>query len=134
MAEQQPMAFEGARKTAEAYAKDPTKVAELLEEAQKKAKREEKRLGEIWEHLQALVRLVAAWVHGRYTVIPWKTIVLAIASIVYFVNPFDLILDFIPAVGYLDDITVIGFVMNSIRKDIDRFLNWERSADPREPR
>ena len=133
MAEEQPIAFEGARKTAEVYAKNPAKVAELLDEAQEKARQEEDRLRDIWEHLHALLRLVAAWLDGRYTVIPWKTIVLAIASIIYFVNPFDLILDFLPGVGYLDDIAVIGFVMNSIRKDIARFLDWESSTGPSEP-
>lgn len=56
-----------------------------------------------------------------------QTILWAIAAIIYFVNPFDVIPDFIPVVGYVDDSTVIAFVINSIRKDLDDFLKWERS-------
>jgi uncharacterized membrane protein YkvA (DUF1232 family) len=40
----------------------------------------------------------------------------------------DLVPDFIPGLGYLDDVTVIGFVMNSIRKDVDRFKFWETES------
>jgi uncharacterized membrane protein YkvA (DUF1232 family) len=130
MADQEPIAFGGARKKAEAYASDPTKVVALLHAAQEKASREEKRLEGIWSSLQALFRLLAAWARGRYTVIPWKTVVLAIAGVIYFVNPFDLAFDYLPLIGYLDDITVVGFVMNSVRKDIDRFLDWERTNVP----
>ena len=53
---------------------------------------------------------------------------LAIAAILYFVNPFDVIPDFIPGFGYLDDATVIGFVIASIGSDIRKFRRWERSS------
>lgn len=73
----------------------------------------------------ALFRLIRAWVKGEYQV-PWRTIVLAIAAIIYLVNPFDAIPDFIPVFGYVDDAAVIAFVINSIRGDLDEFLEWER--------
>ena len=51
---------------------------------------------------------------------------LSIAAILYFVNPLDVIPDLLPAFGFLDDAGVLAFVLQSIRKDIDRFLDWER--------
>ncbi len=127
MAEKGPNTLEGDRKRAEALANDPVKVAALLTKAQEKAQRDEKRLGAVWGHLQALFRLLTAWRRKQYTVTPWKTIAWSVFALIYFVDPIDLIPDFIPVIGYLDDITVIGFVMNSVRKDIDRFLEWERA-------
>jgi uncharacterized membrane protein YkvA (DUF1232 family) len=59
--------------------------------------------------------------------VPWQTIVLAIAAVVYFVNPFDLIPDLIPVIGYLDDATIVGFVIASIGGDIANFRDWEQS-------
>ena len=73
------------------------------------------------------VRLARAWVSGDYPETPWKTIVLVIAAIIYFVNPLDLIPDVLLAFGYLDDATVIAWVLRSIKRDMDRFLDWEKT-------
>jgi uncharacterized membrane protein YkvA (DUF1232 family) len=48
-----------------------------------------------------------------------------IGAIVYFVNPFDAIPDFIPVIGYLDDAAVIGWVMKTLKDEIERFRAWE---------
>jgi uncharacterized membrane protein YkvA (DUF1232 family) len=126
LAGDQPILFESARKQAEEYATNPKKVSDLLDAAQRKAERHRDRMAEAMEGLQSLCRLINAWARGRYTFVPWRTIVLSIAAIIYFVNPFDLIPDFIPIVGFLDDAGVLAFVIQSVRKDIDRFLDWER--------
>ena len=127
MAENQPIMFESSRQRAEEYAKNPQKVSELLAHAQAKAERNRGRMEEALEGFQSLCRLVSAWRQGRYTVVPWRTIVLSMAALIYFVNPFDLVPDMLPVVGFLDDAGVLAFVLQSIRKDIDRFLEWERS-------
>ena len=61
-------------------------------------------------YLTALIRLTRAYFSKQYIDVPWQTIVLAIAALIYFVSPIDLIPDFIPVVGYLDDVAVISFV------------------------
>lgn len=127
MAEDQPIMFERARKQAEEYVGNPKKISDLLDEAQRKAEKNRDRISEALDGLQSLSRLIKAWMHGRYTTVPWRTIVLSIAAILYFVNPLDFIPDLFPAVGFLDDAGVMAFVLQSIRKDIDRFLDWERA-------
>ena len=107
-------AFDASHKQAEGYSAD----------------RDRSRLGEIWETLEALIRLLKAWVRGRYSVVPWRTIVFATAGVLYFVDPLDLIPDPIPVIGYLDDATVLAFVLRFIRKDVERFLAWERANLP----
>jgi len=74
--------------------------------------------------------LLKAWRRGAYPVVPWRTIILGVAALIYFVDPFDLVPDFIPVVGYLDDATVIAFVIESIRRDLDKFLAWENPTTP----
>lgn len=128
MAENQPIMFEGARKRAEEYAASPQKVSDLLAQAQLKAERNRGRIAETLDGFQSLCRMINAWRHGRYTVVPWRTIVLSLAALIYFVNPFDLVPDMIPVIGFLDDAGVLAFVLQSIRKDIDRFLEWERTG------
>lgn len=121
------MLFERARRRAEEYASNPKKVSSLLEDAQRKAERNRDRMSKALEGLQSLCRLINSWLRGKYTVVPWRTIVLSIGAIIYFVNPLDLIPDLLPVVGFLDDAGVLAFVLQSIRKDIDRFLDWEKT-------
>jgi uncharacterized membrane protein YkvA (DUF1232 family) len=108
--------FKKARSKAEEYARDPEKAKKLVDEALKKA-REKRRgpLGEVWQYLTAIIRLVRAYIRHEYTDVPWETLVLSIAAIIYFVSPIDLIPDFIPVAGYVDDAAVIAFVVVSIK-------------------
>ena len=54
---------------------------------------------------------------------------LAIAgALAYVVLPIDVIPDFIPGVGFLDDVFVIGMVMKSISDEIERYKVSIKSA------
>jgi uncharacterized membrane protein YkvA (DUF1232 family) len=99
-----------------------------LDEALKKAKAKEEKKGplaEVWSNLNALFRLLQAYIHRDYTRIPWGSIVLVVVAIIYFVSPFDLIPDWIPVVGFIDDAAVIAFVLKQINTDLNQFLQWE---------
>jgi len=120
---------EWARARAEAYARDPDKARRLLDRALRKAKHERGRLGEARDSLMTLTRLVRAWASGTYPAIPWQTLVLTIGAILYFVIPLDLVPDWIAGLGYIDDASVIAFVLNAIRHELDAFLAWENTAD-----
>jgi uncharacterized membrane protein YkvA (DUF1232 family) len=127
MNKKQPAGFDSAKRKAESLANDKSKVSSLLTEAISKADKNKGPLKKVWDDLTTLFRLIRAWVSGKYRDVPWQTIVLAIAAVVYFVNPFDLIPDFIPVIGYLDDATVVGFVIASIGSNIANFRDWEQS-------
>jgi uncharacterized membrane protein YkvA (DUF1232 family) len=60
-----------------------------------------------------------------YTNIPWKTIALIVAAVLYFINPFDLIPDFIPFLGYTDDAVAFAVVFNSAQKDLFEYCKWK---------
>jgi uncharacterized membrane protein YkvA (DUF1232 family) len=62
---------------------------------------------------------------ASYREVPWETVALAIVAVAYFVMPFDLIPDFIPVAGLIDDAAVIVLVLASIDADLDRFAEWE---------
>jgi uncharacterized membrane protein YkvA (DUF1232 family) len=70
---------------------------------------------------------VRAWFAKEYREVPWQTIAIALGAIIYFVNPFDAIPDFIPGIGYLDDALVIGVTVKSIKTALDAFRIWEKS-------
>ncbi len=119
--------FNSAKHKAEEFAKDKEKAGYLLEEAAAKADRNRTVLEDVWKDLQTLFRLLSAWKNGDYDILPLQSIIFALASVVYFVNPFDIIPDFLPLGGYLDDATVLSFVLKSIKSDINQFLEWEKT-------
>ena len=125
MPEKQPFGFQSAVRKAEAIANDLSRLATLLGNAASKVEKHTPVLNRIRDDLQTLFRLVQCWKSGKYRDLPWRTIVMAIAAIVYFVNPFDLVPDILPIIGYMDDATVVGFVLSSISADIRRFRDWE---------
>lgn len=101
------------------------RIEPLLDIAVEKAQKNKAQMEELWADFKTLTRMIRSWVNGGYTDVPWKSIVLAIAAIIYVVNPLDLVPDFLGALGFLDDITVIGFVLKSLREDVKNYLKWE---------
>ncbi len=59
-----------------------------------------------------------------------KQVYLAIAgALAYVILPVDVIPDFIPGVGFIDDVFVIGFVMQSIADEIARFKKYKKAKE-----
>ena len=74
----------------------------------------------------AFLRMLKACARGSYR-IPYHSLLKIIAGIAYIFFFIDIIPDFIPIAGWLDDIAAGGWVLHSIKKDIEQFRNWEKS-------
>ena len=51
--------------------------------------------------------VVALYVAGRDPRTPWHAKAVALAVVAYAISPIDLIPDFIPALGFLDDLIIV---------------------------
>jgi len=51
--------------------------------------------------------VVAVWIAARDPRVPWYAKLLAGAVAAYALSPIDLIPDFIPVLGYLDDVIIV---------------------------
>ena len=119
-------AFNRTDESAEAIAKDGKAARELIEKAYKKANINRRVLGDVQEDFFALLRMLRAVFQGAYKGVPWKSVVSGVGAILYFLNPLDVIPDFIAGVGFIDDLSVFGFVLTMIRVDLDAFRLWEK--------
>ncbi|HLT75411.1 MAG TPA: DUF1232 domain-containing protein [Ohtaekwangia sp.] len=79
------------------------------------------------EKFETIVRMFRAYVSGRYTAIPWKSILLITATIIYIVNPFDLIPDMLLGIGFTDDFGLLLMAYNSLHEELEKFITWEKS-------
>jgi uncharacterized membrane protein YkvA (DUF1232 family) len=125
-------AVERAKTRAESYINDPEKSKHLLDEALKKAQSKEKSSGPIndfWRDLKTLFRLLKAYSRKEYTRVAWGSIILATVAVIYFVSPIDLMPDWFPVVGFVDDAAVVVFVIAQIKSDLAKFLVWEQEKN-----
>lgn len=114
---------------AKEYMDDKEKAEGLLKDAITKADVKKGKLGEAWEKLQLLFEVFRAWIKGEYKEIPKGSIIMIIATIIYFVSPVDLVPDFIVGLGLIDDAAVIGFAIKQISKDLEKFKVWKNSKN-----
>ena len=64
-------------------------------------------------------------VTGRYKEIPWRTIAALTGALIYALSPIDLLLDFIPGIGFFDDALVIGLAIKLAQPDLEKYREWK---------
>jgi uncharacterized membrane protein YkvA (DUF1232 family) len=108
------------------YLDNPDKLNALINNAKNKAEsKNQGPLKEVFDSLMALFRLVRAYAKREYVEVPWQSLLLIVATILYFLVPTDLIPDWLIGLGYIDDAALIGWTMNTVKSDIDGFREWE---------
>ena len=124
--------FQKALRKAAGLAKDPDKISDLISSVSEKMSdmdENKKRVNGFLDKIRTLLRMLRAYISGEYRQIPWRSLLMIIGSLIYFMMPLDLIPDFIPVTGLADDISIIFLVFNSINEDIEAFLEFEHSKN-----
>jgi uncharacterized membrane protein YkvA (DUF1232 family) len=116
-------------KSATFYVEEPQRLRALFQEAAKQAASLPRDpFKETWPYFQTMLRLIRAYYRGEYRDVTESALVVIIAAIIYVVNPLDLIPDAIPALGFLDDATVLALAVRRTRQTLDDFMTWETAA------
>ncbi len=121
--------FEQNKHKAEKLLNDKEKLERFLERLEKKLA-QVPLAGEYLSDIPVLISLVKAYTEKRYQEIPIGSIIAIIAVLIYFLNPFDLIPDFIPGIGVLDDVAVIAIAYKFIHDDIQDYKKWRDANKP----
>jgi uncharacterized membrane protein YkvA (DUF1232 family)/tRNA A-37 threonylcarbamoyl transferase component Bud32 len=128
-------AFGRALTNAKACANNPEGLQALFDNAAMKAAAlSRKQFKENWAYLQTMLRLIRAYYRGEYHQVSDDSLLWIIAALNYLVDPFDLIPDKIPFLGFVDDANVIEFVTDKTRRTLDDFMAWETAARRRDLR
>lgn len=78
--------------------------------------------------VELLAALVADYSRGRYRRIPGWAISAAVFTILYLVSPVDLIPDFIPVLGFLDDLLVVTICLRLLDRELECYARWRASG------
>ena len=121
-----------AAKGARSILKDKNKLNTLVDTASVSIDSGVSQINSVKDYFKTLLGMLKASVKGDYSGVSKTTLLLSAGAVVYFINPLDAIPDILPATGLLDDATVIGIVITSVKKDIEEFRLWESGNNDEE--
>ena len=84
----------------------------------------------VYRQAKLLYLMLRDWWNDEYE-LPWRVVAAITACLLYVLNPFDLIPDFIPVLGAIDDLFVVGLTIALIRADLRRYCR-KNDLDPSE--
>ena len=83
-------------------------------------------VGNALSYIPVMISMIRSYVRKEYTEIPIGSIISMISALIYFVSPVDIIPDFLPVVGYLDDAAVVAACIKLVKSDIDDYKQWRK--------
>ena len=122
----QSTAFRRAAIDAQACLRDSKRLRALVEDAVGKISIIPRGpFADTWPYLMAMIRLIRDYQRAEYRDISEPNLLTVIAAILYFVSPFDVIPDWVPVLGHIDDAFVVSLALKTVRADLDTFMAWE---------
>lgn len=68
-------------------------------------------------------------IRGDFRPVPWRAFGLMALALGYLVLPFDLIPDFLVLLGVLDDVMIVGWLLNRIDGELEAYRVWKHNKD-----
>ncbi len=78
----------------------------------------------IFAKMPHIIRMVKATKRGEYKMSK-KSLIISSLAIIYVLSPLDIIPDWLPYIGALDDVALLTLAIPFIMKEVDKFLAWE---------
>lgn len=82
-------------------------------------------VGKYAELGKIMLSMLKDYKNGDYEETPWYTIATVAVALLYLINPADIIPDFIPGFGYIDDVAVFSVSIAWIESDLHKYLDWK---------
>jgi uncharacterized membrane protein YkvA (DUF1232 family) len=113
------------QKAAKLTEDDARRLVARNRELDEKFKHVPEKLKKLVNQVKLLYELIRAYIDGSYREVPWVSIATAVAAVIYFLAPIDLIPDVIPGIGYIDDLLVIRFALSALGSDLKTFCDFK---------
>ena len=83
-------------------------------------------LKKYWKDVCEVFSLLKDWMAGRYPAVPWTVVATLAGALLYVLSPLDVIPDFIPGFGYVDDAGVFAMALSFAGADLEKYREWKR--------
>ena len=80
-----------------------------------------------WKTFPRMRRMIKSYMDKEYNAFPMATTLGVAIFLLYLLLPTDIIPDFIPFIGVIDDGSIFMFLMMLAQMDLDKFDNWNNS-------
>ena len=108
--------------------KDVEKVINRSEEIQRKFSAKGP-LARFIEDGKLLIAIVKDYWSGAYRQVPYGVIASSVFTLIYVLNPFDMVPDVLPLIGQLDDVAVMGACLILIEQDLHKYKDWKEDTE-----
>lgn len=86
-------------------------------------------INKVYQDILLFIQVVKAYVTKEYREIPTGSIIAIFAALIYFLSPIDIIFDYIPGVGYVDDMFIFGLLLKQLDSDLQNFRTWKENKE-----
>jgi len=125
----QPWNFSSYLRLAPTFLRSGRLPALLLAVARKSGK-QGWRFSALKDDLRLLQGLCMAWWRGEYRAISSQALLAVVAALLYFVTPLDALPDWLPLVGFIDDLAVLAWVLRTWSDELAAFRAWREAQAP----
>ncbi|MCC8083386.1 MAG: DUF1232 domain-containing protein [Clostridium sp.] len=110
-------------KDAEELLQNEDKMEQFLQRLERKLEKVPY-VGNKLANVPVLISLIRSYMRKEYDKVPYASLISIVAALLYFVLPIDLIPDFVPGVGYIDDVLILTTVCVMVQDDVDEYREW----------
>ncbi len=83
----------------------------------------------ISRELRLAIGLVLDYSKGNYRDVKKKDIILIVAGFLYLLNPADIVPDFILFFGFVDDLSVLTYIVKKLDKELEKYDAWKNARE-----
>ena len=73
--------------------------------------------------------MVGDYYRGAYRTVVYGAIAAVVFALLYVLNPFDIVPDVVPLLGFVDDAAVIGVCLSMIERQLFEYKRWKEARN-----
>lgn len=87
-------------------------------------------MGRIVQDARLALSLLRDYGNGSYRAVPVHTLTAVLLSLLYVINPLDLLPDVLPLIGLVDDALVAALCLSFVERDLRAYGEWKERKPP----
>lgn len=89
-------------------------------------------LGQYIQDFKGLLSLLQDYASGKYRNISTSTITMVTLAVAYVILPFDCVPDFLPVLGFGDDLAFLAAILYKVHGELETYNAWKENENENE--